>query len=73
MPLHHVQADPVPYLECPKCRFPLSMSFFNAGFRIERIIVTIACGNCCWSENWGELKKREVNDGSGKIEQSAGR
>jgi len=61
-----VQADPVAYVECPRCGFPLSVYFSMQSFADGKItVVYAACGSCMWTERWGNLKIHQegIEDG----------
>ena len=65
-----VQAEPVAFVECPRCEFPLNTCFseklLNDG---KATVVYVACSRCLWAERWGELKihqEGESEDGARK-------
>ena len=58
--LKMVQGDPVSYLECPRCSFPLNTCFSEKHLNDGKATVCyVACSRCMWAERWGELKKHQ--------------
>jgi RNase P subunit RPR2 len=64
-----VQADPVSFVACPQCSFPLN-TYFSTQHHVDgkKMIVYVACSSCMWAERWGELKIRQegIEDGARK-------
>ena len=66
-----VPADPVSFVECPRCGHPLNTYFSTQHFSDgKRTIVHVACASCMWAERWGDLKihqEGESEDGARNI------
>jgi hypothetical protein len=64
-----VQADPLPFVECPRCGFPLNTHYEKQFLDdVQRTVVYVACSCCMWAERWGNLKihQEEIEDGPRK-------
>jgi hypothetical protein len=67
--LKNVQAEPVAFVECPQCGFPLNTCFSEKHLADGNMtVVFVACSRCMWAERWGELKiqKEVLEDGARK-------
>jgi RNase P subunit RPR2 len=68
-----VQADPVSFVACPQCSFPLNTYFSRQRHTDgQRMIVYVACSSCMWAEHWGELKIHQEGIGDGDRKAATG-